>query len=440
MTTQLSFFLAAFFCAIYTPSVENKFEPKQTEKVEKFLKTSVQKYFTNRSETYVTINQLPQNSSVLPVSNMVPLNFVNEAPEEIEPEESFCDSNQECVLKKNLTPTQKSLFENWNFSGSDIEALELLNFFKVSEPEKVVFFKESGETQEFYNSANNLDNYNSDMGEEKIEAKIVYLASPAFIAQSAEARSQRSDFFNTNKEILLRNQEEMKEKNNFSQKSEEKKSVEVQQTKNDSLEEIDSSLADTNPNKPFLPKNAFKVLHFWPGKKDNGDVFTSHSKNIFQTLQGPDYSFKNVKNYQSEEEMLPLLTTVLSLGHGGLVVLELEGVLSNEPGFDFAVFENAFRRQQKNDIFQEFAHVGVSSTDMHESVKWFPCNPKNNVLIGCAGTVPTIEGGDQFDLSEIDVAEAKYIWIQDVGFNQNWSSKWSTEGADIDAIHLFHSR
>ena len=46
---------------------------------------------------------------------------------------------------------------------------------------------------------------------------------------------------------------------------------------------------------------------------------------------------------------------VISLGDGGSVTLYFNPPIVNGPGFDFAVFENAF-----NDSFLELAHVEIS--------------------------------------------------------------------------------
>ena len=54
--------------------------------------------------------------------------------------------------------------------------------------------------------------------------------------------------------------------------------------------------------------------------------------------------------------------------------------------------------------------------------------------------VPTDEGGDLFDLSEVGAAEAKFIWIKDTGKNKNKPGTWwPTEGADIDNVRLIHA-
>ena len=49
-------------------------------------------------------------------------------------------------------------------------------------------------------------------------------------------------------------------------------------------------------------------------------------------------------------------TSVVSLGDGGVATLTFEHPITNGPGYDFAVFENAF-----NDTFLELAFVEISS-------------------------------------------------------------------------------
>ena len=138
-----------------------------------------------------------------------------------------------------------------------------------------------------------------------------------------------------------------------------------------------------------------------------------------------------------------LLSTVVSLGHGGEIMLMVGGnaFLKDKPGFDFVIFENLFRIAGTNLLFQEFASVGVSDRPAPDSFKWFECDPypPRHVLKGCVGAVPTSEGGDQFDLAELGLKEAKYIWIKDLGKNKNFPSKWPTEGADLDAVMLIHA-
>ena len=162
--------------------------------------------------------------------------------------------------------------------------------------------------------------------------------------------------------------------------------------------------------------------------------------NILSALQGPDYFFENVNSLDSVR-MHRILSTVLSCGHGGEVIIKIKdnGFLLDEPGFDFTIYENAFRIAGTKLIFQEFAYVGISESLETNAVKWFDCDPLNNILQGCVGAVPTAEGGDSFDLAELGVNKIKYIWIKDTGQNKNFPSQWPTEGVDLDAMRFSHA-
>jgi hypothetical protein len=165
---------------------------------------------------------------------------------------------------------------------------------------------------------------------------------------------------------------------------------------------------------------------------------------FLESLQGPDYSLDNY-DFRNPELVYKFNSRVLSLGHDGLLVLEVNGgKLVDGPGFDFTIFENVFVRPLRlGGVFQEFARVGVSAAFNKSDVQWFECDPLHKNLSGCAGVVPTSDGGDQFDLSELGVDEARYIWIEDLGFNKNTPgagpNPWPTEGADIDTVRLLHA-
>jgi hypothetical protein len=119
--------------------------------------------------------------------------------------------------------------------------------------------------------------------------------------------------------------------------------------------------------------------------------------------------------------------SVVSLGDGGVATLTFDHAITNGPGYDFAVFENAF-----NDTFLELAFVEVSSDGNHffrfNSVSLTPTNTQ----IDNSGSVDTtniynLAGkyrwgyGTPFDLQELkdvnsllDVNSITHVRIIDV--------------------------
>lgn len=205
---------------------------------------------------------------------------------------------------------------------------------------------------------------------------------------------------------------------------------------NRALEEGDP---ETSLNEKPLPENAFEIVSFTAGKRDDGSTLVPIATNLLQALQGPDYSLEPF-NWRDPEEMKAHLSRILSFGHGGELIVKVsgQGYLKDKAGFDFALYENAFRTGSGLNIVQEFARVGVSNT-LDGEFYWFPCDPLSNVLSGCLGAVPTSEGGDQFDIAQLGLDEIRYIKIQDLGINKNNTSRWPTEGCDLDAVRLFHA-
>jgi hypothetical protein len=116
---------------------------------------------------------------------------------------------------------------------------------------------------------------------------------------------------------------------------------------------------------------------------------------------------------------------VVSLGNGGSITLTFDGTIFDGPGWDFAVFENAF-----NDTFLELARVQVSSDGVQFS-PFFPAFSCTPGPVGAFGSVdPThLHGfagkyragfGTAFDLAVfaqvpgIDVSAIRQVRIVDV--------------------------
>jgi hypothetical protein len=151
------------------------------------------------------------------------------------------------------------------------------------------------------------------------------------------------------------------------------------------------------------------------------------------------------------------LTDVASLGCEGTIVLEFGAPgITDGPGADFIVFENAF-----SEDFPEPGEVAVSEDGVTWSV--FPCEPIS--LVGCAGVHPTLAlpgsgidptdpelaGGDAFDLSDLadPLARVEFVRIRDRS-REHWQAvgqlsycdpgNQGAGGFDLDAITAVHAQ
>ncbi len=304
-----------------------------------------------------------------------------------------------------VSPSEPRGFsDNWNLSNTDLPSEVVFSYFESSEPEQIIYYTANGVRVIRPNQAGLTPQQ---------EGQTLFVGTADSVANTAEERGRRAEAANQN---AAPEQPGGKNTNEAATDGKEKR----------------EDLA--------LPENAFRVVYFKPGKRDSGSVLVAANPNPSSALQGPDYSFENAAS-DDEETQSHVLSSVLSLGHGGEIMLKVakNGYVRNEAGFDFAIFENAFRIAGLNLIFHEFAYVGVSDKPTPESFKWFDCKPQQQVLGGCIGAVPTSEGGDKFDLSDVGLERISYIWIRDTGKNKNFPSKWPTEGADLDAVRLYHA-
>ncbi len=160
---------------------------------------------------------------------------------------------------------------------------------------------------------------------------------------------------------------------------------------------------------------------------------------------------------------------VASLGDGGSVTLEFELPIVDGPGYDFAVFENAF-----DDYFLELAFVEVSSDG--SNFYRFECNSltPSDTQVGTWDTLDTtdINGlagkyrqgyGTPFNLNELadvnellDVSRITHVRVIDVvGSIQNayasydswgkiindpWATPFEKGGFDLDAVGVIHPK
>lgn len=100
-------------------------------------------------------------------------------------------------------------------------------------------------------------------------------------------------------------------------------------------------------------------------------------------------------------------TSIVSLGDSGQITLTFQSLITDGPGYDFAVFENGFANN-----YMEFAHVEVSSDGIHffrfPSTSEIPLSPQlSNFSYSDCRMVNNLAGkyrsgyGTPFDISEI---------------------------------------
>lgn len=158
---------------------------------------------------------------------------------------------------------------------------------------------------------------------------------------------------------------------------------------------------------------------------------------------------------------------VVSLGDGGYAILTFDPPIADGPGWDFAVFENAF-----NDTFLELAFVEVSSDGVN--FVRFPATSltQDTVQIGTFGSVDAtlidnLAGkyragyGTPFDLQQLagvpglDVMSVTHVRVIDVvgsinpnyatydqyghKVNDPWPTPFDGGGFDLDAVGVIHT-
>lgn len=137
-------------------------------------------------------------------------------------------------------------------------------------------------------------------------------------------------------------------------------------------------------------------------------------------------------------------TDVVSLGRGGVIVLEMGTEFFDGDGLDLLVFENPFEiaGTSGGGVFSEPGEVAVS--DDGEAWKSFACDPGAEPPNGCAGygpvlagskndldpTDPDVAGGDGFDLADLGLERARFVRITDRGEG----ASAPTAGFDLDAV------
>lgn len=159
-------------------------------------------------------------------------------------------------------------------------------------------------------------------------------------------------------------------------------------------------------------------------------------------------------------------SAVVSLGDGGTAVVTFKRAITNDAGYDFAVFENSF-----SDTFLELAFVEVSSDGINYFR--FPATSNtqdtiqlDNAAIMDARKINNLAGkyrssyGTPFDLHELagkpglDINNITHVKIIDVvgsllstyathdsngkKINDPWSTPFISSGFDLDAVGIIH--
>lgn len=186
-----------------------------------------------------------------------------------------------------------------------------------------------------------------------------------------------------------------------------------------------------------------------------------------QDISYPTSNYANVGDSSSAEGMAGL-NGVVSLGDGGVAVLQFSSPITDELGADFAVFENSFDGQ-----FLELAFVEVSSDGVN--FFRFPATSNTDTTIqtwsfgltdatklnNLAGKYRA-EYGTPFDLADISddgllnkqaITHVKVIDVvgciqnqyctRDVNgnkINDPWPTEFGSGGFDLDAVGVIHQK
>lgn len=211
-----------------------------------------------------------------------------------------------------------------------------------------------------------------------------------------------------------------------------------------------SNTANPGPYPPAAGVSGSTAIH-----KDD-PTFTSWASGYRDYIEGAELE----QEWKTPEKALGpangTIGDVVSLGKGGQITLIFEPPIANGPGFDFAVFENAF-----SDGFLELAFVEVSSDGQNftrfpnhsltpEPVGAFNYNMDPTLIDGLAGKY-RLGYGAPFDLADLpetpdlDRNAIRYVRIIDIIGDGNTLDSYGnpiydpyptqgSAGFDLDAI------
>lgn len=231
---------------------------------------------------------------------------------------------------------------------------------------------------------------------------------------------------------------------------------------------------------PVLSMAQYAPRDNWPGTTaipGDSSIFVNWVKQV-QLTRG----FVDIRDPQAGKVQtgLPEMTLsypdgqAVSLGDGGMAILEFEPAIVNGPGADFAVFENGFHIHTESDSdFLELAFVEVSSdginwarfapfsdNDTAKQLRTFDGSRANKVhnlagkYVGNYGTPFDLE--ELKDSSGIDVMAIRFVRVIDVvgslndsfatrdsrGYkiNDPFPTPFPQGGFDLDAIGVIHNQ
>ena len=200
-------------------------------------------------------------------------------------------------------------------------------------------------------------------------------------------------------------------------------------------------------------------------------IIKSWATTVYETVRGPmDVAQPELGNASAGEPGMALgaafTNGVVSLGDGGSITLGFNKAIKNNPGPDFAVFENGF-----SEAFLELAFVSVSSDGIHFYT--FPAESESDTTLQINGfdalncrNIYNLAGkykagfGTPFDLQDLtenpylNLNSITHVRIKDVvgflnpGFasrdskgrkiNDPYPTAYPTGGFDLDAIGVIN--
>jgi len=230
----------------------------------------------------------------------------------------------------------------------------------------------------------------------------------------------------------------------------------------------------------FLIANSYSVFAQFPPAaglpgstaihRDSGQyVDWASACEVFRGLEDAADSTGKLASFGTHSNAVGLSNgSVVSLGDGGYAILTFDTPIANGPGFDFAIFENAF-----SDTYLELAFVEVSSdgqrfvrfssisnTDTQTQTSSFG-NTDPTKINNLAGKY-RVFWGTPFDLEElkdsvgIDISSITHIKIIDVvgslndsfctydsrgvKVNDPYPTAFESGGFDLDAVGVIHNQ
>ncbi|MBN1351614.1 T9SS type A sorting domain-containing protein [candidate division KSB1 bacterium] len=136
---------------------------------------------------------------------------------------------------------------------------------------------------------------------------------------------------------------------------------------------------------------------------------------------------------------------ILSLGHGGEIVLEFtDNYIYDGDGVDFTVFENVFISLWTGEPFIEAGIVSVSKDGItfvefpYDTSTWAGLAGVTPVNDNSHPTDPAVSGGDQFDLADVGMDFVRFVKITDLG-DIKQEGDWNGD-FDLDAVVAVNSK